>query len=423
VLLILDGYSAFREKTDNQYENRLIELVRDGASLGVFVCIAAGGFGTGELQAKIADKMRQTICLEMESKYAYGDCLRTMRFEVLPESGVCGRGLAPCGDSILEFQTALAADGDDYRRGETLRAECARLAAHWHGNRAPAIPEVPEKPTWEIFSALEEYQQLCADSRYLPVAYLQKDASIYSINLSNQFCYTISGREKTGKSVFLRNVACAARDSGAKIYLIDRIDDTGEKRTAVLTGAEYINTTAQIFEFMKVLIPLTNERNTRLKALKEQGLEGQELFEQMQEFQQIVVLIADLANFVEACGKPADGHAAIASNVEVIVRKGAQLQLYFFGAVNTEDATALSVKPIYTAFIQNKQGVHLGGELTKQKVISYKNLSFNEQTRVRKVGTGMVPDEEDSTNAAEIIIPMNKGILPKQAKTADGGAD
>lgn len=410
VVLMIDGYASFREKTDNAYEAQLLELARDGAGLGIFLCISCGGFGSGELQAKIGDKIRQVLALEMDSKYSYGECLRTMKFDVLPEAGVHGRGLAVCGESVLEYQVGLAAEGDDYRRSENILARCRQIDGIWKGKRALPIPEIPKEPTWEKFSRLDEYKELVVSDRYLPLGYRCEDASIFSVDLSKTYCYQITGRERSGKSVFLRNVACAAADRGGKIYLIDRMNQTTEARTAELVDAEHIHTVDHLFVAWKEIILTINERHVLHKKLVDQGCEDNEVFEAMKDYQQIFVLIADLQNFIETCANPGAGRSTMTTQVDNIIAKGTMHQVYFFGVTGTQELAAVSLQQIYRSFSKGKQAAHLGGELNTQKLLSYRNVPFAEQTRGLKPGIGYVPAAEDAMSVDQIVIPMNKGI-------------
>lgn len=410
VILMIDGYASFREKTDNMYEAQLLELARDGAGFGIFLCISSGGFGTGEIQAKIGDKIRQVLTLEMDSKYSYGECLRTMKFDVLPEAGVHGRGLAVCGESVLEYQVGLAADGDDYKRSEAILARCRQIDRMWAGKRATPIPEIPKEPVWERFAKLDEYKELVASDRYLPLGYRREDASIFSVDLSKTYCYQITGRERSGKSVFLRNVACAAADRGAKIYLIDKMNESTEARTAELVGAEHISNVDQLFAVWKTIILTINERHVLHKKMVDRGCEDEEVFEAMTGYQQIFVLIADMQDFINTCANPGSGKAPMTPQVENIIAKGSLHQVYFFGVTGTQDLAGVSLQQVYRSFVKQKQGVHLGGELNSQKMLSYRNVPFAEQTRSLKPGVGYVPNSEDNMNVDQIVIPMNKGI-------------
>lgn len=422
VLLMIDGYAGFREKTDNAYEAALLELARDGAGFGIFLCISSGGFGTGEIQAKIGDKIRQVMTLEMDSKYSYGECLRTMHFDTLPEPGVQGRGLVVCADAVLEYQVGLAADGDDYARNEAIKKRCQQIEALWNGKRALPIPEIPKDPRWNSFSKLDAYRELAASDRYLPLGYRCEDASIFCVDLSKTYCYQITGRERSGKSVFLRNVACAAADKGAEIYLVDRMLQNTESRTAELVEAKHINTIDGLVELWRTLITTTNQRHQRYKQLVDQGLEESEVFEGMQEYRKIFVLIADLQDFINACINPGSGKASIAAQAENIISKGARHQLYFFGVLDCQDLPAVSLLNIYRAFTKEKQGAHLGGELNTQKLLSYRNISFAEQNRSLKPGVAYVPDREDSMSVEKVAVPMNKG-LKEETKIETKGAE
>lgn len=410
VVLMIDGYAGFREKTDNAFEAQLLELARDGAGLGIFLCISAGGFGTGEIQAKIGDKLRQILTLEMDSKYSYGECLRTMKFDVLPETGVRGRGLAVCADNILEYQVGLAAEGDDYQRSEAIQVRCHQIRALWQGALAVPIPEIPKEPTWQQFSAMEAYKTRTASDRWLPLGYCMEDASVYSLDLSKTYCYHISGRERSGKSVFLRNVACAAVDRGAKVYLVDRMHETAESRTAQTTDVEYINTPDGLFELWKQIILTVNERHGMKKRLEDQGCDDQEIFTAMRDHRQIFVLIADMPDFIRACADPGPGKSPMTAQVDNIIAKGAMHQIYFFGVTPSQMLAEVSLQQIYRSFTKSRQGIHLGGELNTQKLLSYRNVPFAEQTRSLKPGIGYVPATEDAMCAEQIVIPMNRSV-------------
>ena len=360
--------------------------------------------------------MRQVLTLEMDSKYSYGDCLRTMKFDVLPEAGVHGRGLAICRESVLEYQVGLAAPGDDYKRSEAILARSSKIDALWKGKRAQPIPEIPKDPTWEKFTKLDAYKSMVASDRFLPLGYRAVDASVFGVDLSKVFCYQITGRERSGKSVFLRNVACAARDRQAEVYIIDKMGQNTEGRTAELVGAELVNTFDGLFSLWKKIILTINERHVMHKKLVDQGLEDEEVFEGMCQYRQMFVLIADMQDFINVCANPGAGKTSIVPQVDNIIAKGAQHQVYFFGVTGTQDLAAVSLHQIYRSFVKGKQGVHLGGELNSQKMLSFRNIPFAEQARSLKPGIGYVPDNEDVMNVDQIIIPANKGIRTPKAE-------
>ena len=60
----------------------------------------------------------------------------------------------------------------------------------------------------------------------------------------------------------------------------------------------------------------------------------------------------------------------------------------------------------YTAFVADKSGVHLGGNLSSQKIFGFQNIPFSEANKSLKKGFGHISTEEDEGEA--IVIPSVK---------------
>ena len=86
IILVIDQYSAFREKTANAYDDLLIQLSRDGASYGIYLLISSAGFGPAEIPSRIGDNIRTVICLEMGDKFQYSEAMHISHLDVLPEA-------------------------------------------------------------------------------------------------------------------------------------------------------------------------------------------------------------------------------------------------------------------------------------------------------------------------------------------------
>ena len=89
---------------ENQ-EEFLIKLAAEGIGIGIYLIISAAG--PGDLGAKLFEKIKMTLALEMSDRFQYGDILRQYFIPVLPEENRKGRGLCRLKGRILEFQTAL----------------------------------------------------------------------------------------------------------------------------------------------------------------------------------------------------------------------------------------------------------------------------------------------------------------------------
>lgn len=414
VIFVIDGYANFREKTDNRFEANLLELSRSAEGYGIYLAITCANIGSSDMQSKIADNIRQKICLEMGDKYSYGPALGNTRFEVLPETNVKGRGLANVDGSILEYQTALAFKADnDYARSEWINQQCEQMSQTWTGKCARSIPEIPSKPTWEIYSSLVQYWDCLKEKQVLPVGYYQESASLFGIDLKRYYRYLILGRERMGKSVFMRNIACAAHDAGGQIYLIDKMNKSDYK-TAEITGAEYTSEPQEMKEVIKQLIVLTNERGIRRKELTAIGYDDEEIYNVMsREFQSVYVLIADFADFLRIIYTDISGVGKMNGPIETIFAKGRLLNVHFFAAADVSQVSQMMGYTAYLNFITDKMGVVLGGELNKQNLFSYQNIKFRDQGKRLKTGMAYAVNSEDNSLVDLIVFPQNRGLVDK----------
>ena len=409
VVLAIDGYANFNEKTEGRFESQLLELVRTAEGYGIYLVISCGGFGNGELQTKIAGNMRQAICLELGDKYQYVDVFHTTHFDVLPEENVKGRGLATIDGSVLEYQTAVACSAEnDYQRGETIRRRCAEMSAQWDGERAMQIPAIPEKPVWEEFSAMGSYRAAIRTGRRLPVGYMKETAELYCVELNTAFCYLILGADRSGKSVFLRNLMCAAADlKKGERWLID-LDNT-DGLSAAASDTKHVTDSDGMIEFMRVLLQATNERGALRKELRAEGLDDEEIYERMAErFPPLFVFIANLKTFMDAAYKRLEGVGLPSAGLEKIFERGQSLNVFFFAAASTSSVPLLSDKLAYLSFTKGRTGVLLATELTRQNVFQYQNVRYNEQNKRYKTGVCYATNQRDTQNVDLVVFPNNR---------------
>lgn len=409
VVFAIDGYASFQEKTNNRHEHILTELTRDAENYGIYIIISCNGFGTSQLQRGIARNMRQRICLELGE--GYSEIMNVGHIDIYPEENTKGRGIVSHEGTILEYQTALSCVADnDYQRSEIIRAHCERLSKQWMGKKARKIPEIPENPVWENYSKTDEYLSMLKEKRYLPVAYYQENASLYGIDLSKTFCYLILGSSRSGKSTFLRNIACAAKDYGGKVVYLDGAEEL-EKKSAQFVGVDYISDENGRFQMTKEIILATNERNIRKKSLMDEGMDEEEIFQVMsKEFQPIFYMIGDLKGYMDALYS--DSRKTY-NHIEKIILKARLMNVYFFAALDESQLMLASGRMLYLNFIQDRQGVVLGKELNKQNLFSYQNIKYSEQGKRFKAGRAYAVSQEEPQNVDLIVIPNNKVIIAR----------
>ena len=406
IVLVIDNFSAFMEKTSGKYERIIIQLSKEGVGHGIFFLITAGGFGMNELPNRIAENMKTLLCLQLPDRFAYGDILHTTRVEVMPESGIKGRGLAVLGTRILEFQAALALEADDdYQRMEKISDMCAEMNQAWTGKRAQPIPEIPEKPTWEIFEDLNDVRNSAATDHLLPVAYNSENAEIYSLDLAELYCYLIMGAAKTGKKNFMKILIESARLKNSQICLID-----GSGVMNTYSGQEditYIGNAEELFTyFHETFSPEFLRRNKIKKQVLAEGGEEEELYEHTRKEKPIFLFITDMVWFIETIYAPENVAKNMKGFLEALTLKGRYHNIYLAGILSLEDKNKVAGYQTFVNFASYKTGIHFGGKVAQNTVLNFDYLNYKEQSKSEKVGIGQIADTGDEKAVRKVVVPL-----------------
>ncbi len=408
IVIAIDNIGAFREKTENRFDDKLLHIAKEGIGYGIYLAITAAGFSTAEISSKLGDNIKNTVCLQMNDKFAYADTLRNNRIEVLPESNVRGRGLAVVGESILEFQTALALDAeDDFKRMESIRSVCEQMGEKWTGRRAKAIPVIPEKPVWSEFENLDDVREMQSGCRYLPIGYDMSSADVYGIDLSKGYSYLVSGKARTGKTNFLKAVIRSAAKKQGNVIVIEH-GAADLKATALAAGAEYIDNQKDQADFFGRLVEPFKKRNLKKRTLLEEGKEESEIYEEMQEEKPYFIVVADMVPFVQSVQKPEEGVINIRGFVENIAEKGKLHNVFFFFGINPDTISPILGVKTYECFIGYHMGIHLGGVVNNVRYFDFSNVTYTEQSKVQKLGVGMIPTGNDDS-VSKIVVPLVRG--------------
>lgn len=410
VVVVIDNYASFREKTDNKFEGDLITLSREGMNYGISLVITAGGFGTGELQNRIADNFRSVICLELGDHFKYAEVLRTRAIDVLPEANIKGRGLANVNGRVLEFQTALALPAvDDYDRGEKLRVCFSEMSRTWSGPCARKIPVIPSDPTWSDFLAYEDIGNTSRSAPgMLPFAWDAKDASIAAIALSKTYCWLITGRARTGKSNLLKVLASAAALIPSQRYIVD-LSGNRLRAFAAQNQAAYVSDGMGIFELLKELVPVFKERNAKKQELAASGLDEADIYWKQSQFPPIYLFIDDLDEFMKVVYTPPEGVGAMSGFVENITEKGSLHNIYFIACLDCSSPGQSTGRKAFTNMTSYHTGIHLGGNPAGQRIFDFSSLPYSEQSKPVQPGIGLIPPGEYDSTVQKVVIPLVKG--------------
>lgn len=403
IILVVDNYAAFKEKTEEAYEETMIHLSREGVNHGIYLVVSGAGFGMNDISNRVGENLNTTLCLALQDKFAYGDLLHNMQIEVLPEAGIKGRGLAYYGKRILEYQTALAVPAEnDYHRMELIEKECQRMADSWTGKTARKIPEIPEKPVWSLFTQNDAFEKISASPEYLPIGYDGANADIYGIPLRQTYCWLIWGAKRTGKTNLMRVCIQAALQKDSQIILIDSPGKDYEIYKNAM-NVTYAFDEQSTYDAMVGLLPEFKRRNQLKVSLLSQELDEDEIFDRMAEEKPYFIFIADLSWFVPLIY---EAELDMRGFLENITEKGQLHNIYFISEMSLEKRDLVAGYPIYENIAGYQTGIHLGGKVSDNPVMTFEYLSFMEQSKAMKNGIGQLPDSALDNGTREVVIPL-----------------
>ncbi len=403
VAIFIDNYASFKEKTGEQYEEMLITLSKEGVSQGIFLVLSGGSIGMNDVTSRVCENISTAYCLQLQEKYEYTDILHTNQIEVMPESGIKGRGLVDYEGRILEFQAVLALRAEnDYERMELIRAQCEELKRAWTGKPARQVPEIPKKPVWSAFHLLDDYKKRLADQNLLPVGYDMANAQVYGIPLRRTYCYTAYGAARSGKTNFLKVCLQAAMEKqGSHVCVID--SEAQEFHSYAGTGIAYVENDKGLYEFFTQLLPVFKERNQNKRMLQSNDMEEDEIYEAMSRYEPYFIFIADLKQLVQLVNGSEYEMKGFFKN---ILEKGSMHSIYFFSAVSSKDHQEIFGDELYDTFTGYKTGVHFGGNTADNRILNFEYLPYMEQTKVLPPGVGCLPDAASQADTAKIVVPL-----------------
>ena len=157
IVLVIDNYGAFRQKTKEAFDETVQELLKTGESVGIYLILTGGGVNPSDIPSKVHEACKTVLCLTLPDRMNYSQSLRTLRCEVYPAEGIAGRGVGFLNGELLEFQTGLFFPGNDYERGLEIEGFISRKNTGYGDTRAKRVPFIPAKPLLsDLFAAAGE---------------------------------------------------------------------------------------------------------------------------------------------------------------------------------------------------------------------------------------------------------------------------
>lgn len=385
IFFVIDNYASLSKLMNEHQEELLLRIAAEGINYGIYMVITT--VSVGEMPGKLFAKIKKTIALEMSEKFSYGDVLRQYHIEVFPAENVKGRGLCRENDEILEFQTALAMDEEE----DYLRMEKIRLAGEQMKKVLLQKEELLQKETGlpEVFPRIPDVVEsgiLCREFPWkdktgrIPLGYDMETGRLQEFWVTDGR-FLILGSAETGKRTLLAHMAEALCCKGMQVILYD-----SKRQFDFLKGVQKLQFIEQWEELQAWRC---NMEKWEGKVSKDRdGKETKAKTEAETECRQkdCCLLIGDLAEFVKRLYRSEENNLRQRLWEEEAVGRG--LITFLAGCCQPDEGYEVQGTRFFQELAGRQQGICLGGNVTGQRIFTFDDLSYSEQSKKEKPGTG-----------------------------------
>ena len=219
IFILIDNFAGLMD-TYPEMEEQLVQISREGGSLGVYMAITANSAST--VRYKIMSNVKRILALQLTDRSEYVGLIGKGAVE---PTNIPGRGLFKA-ETPLEFQTAFPAQGtSEVEQSMQIKNLCSRMRAEWKGKTAQKVPVVPQVLTLKELMAFCEADQPADAARHLPVGINMETVGPVYFNLEAGSHLLISAHSRSTGVTCLKGIAQILSDYPAEnersIYIID----------------------------------------------------------------------------------------------------------------------------------------------------------------------------------------------------------
>ena len=192
ITVVINNYEAFCENYEDEYDDVLLTLARDGVKCGVVFIITANT--SNDVRYRLAQNFKQKIALQMNNEddfYNIFDDVGKKR-----PSHIFGRGLVRLED-IYEFQTAKICEPENWN---AYIKETIQKLDKIYQIKAKPVPTLPNKVT------MEHIQDSIEDLSLLPIGISKKNLNVYRYNFEKSMITEIASKNIDDSVTFVSNI-------------------------------------------------------------------------------------------------------------------------------------------------------------------------------------------------------------------------
>lgn len=362
LFLIIDNFTAFYENYD-KYDDDLAVITREGVSYGIYTIITANN--SGDLRSRLRQNFNTGIALQMPDRFEY-EAVTGERTEIIPEGKTPGRGLIKAPASV-EFQVALPVkEKDGLSQAQSIKKSLAAVGVDRNAKGA-------KKPGQTIDSL--SIKEILEESKNLPENLFAIGKSIdgettLTLDMDNEYCVSIIGMGKTGKTNLLKAIALEGKDKGDEVILFDGKSEELSDFAKDNKIKHYITDAEGLFKVMQDdIVGTFGERNAIVNDARDNG---EPVADALKDKKRILILINDYTSFIETVYSEEYGMSGF---FETALEKGRDHKIQFVAVMTGDDVADCARYQVSRQFTSMESGVNLGGMFDQQNVLHWEMTS------------------------------------------------
>ena len=380
LLLVLDNFTAFYENYD-KFDDDLAVITREGTSYGIYTVITSNT--SGDLRSRLRQNFNCGIALQMPDRFEY-EAVTGERTEIIPEGKTPGRGLIKAPSSV-EFQVALPVkEKDGLSQAQSIKKSLAGVSVESGAKGAKKLGQVLD--SLGIKELLEETKSF--PENIFAVGKTMDGETVISLDMDREYCISIVGLGKTGKTNLIKALAMEARAKGDDVVIFDGKNEELKEFAAKEKIEKYITDAEGLFGVMQNdIVPEFGERNGIVNDARDAG---KNVAEALKDHKRILILINDYVSFIETVySEEYDMNAFF----ETALEKGRDHKIQFVAAMTNDDVSDCARYQVSRQFIAMESGVNLGGMFDQQNVLHWE-MSSADAVRQLPAGFGYAVTED-----------------------------
>lgn len=387
--LIIDNYGSFRQITQDRYEQLIEKIAGEGLNYGFYLIFTALNVGAGEVPGKLFEKMKKSLSLEMSDRLQYGDVLRQYHIGVWPRENVKGRGLCKADGRVLEFQAPLfSSEEDDYSRITQIMLLAEEKGKEWP-EKVEKFPCIPDKAEFEPM--LRQFYKKEENLYKIPIGYEIRSGYIANLNANEFFPFLISGGAGTGKKNLLFCLIHGIWKQNIKTVIFDRKQALFRELESAALAAGKQECFSGIYDEAGFTDWYCHKKGEK----------------------EFCLCISDLADFADMFYGRGEGMEKIREDMERLFIEGG---IPVIGLVRTGKEMEAAGTPVYELLVKHQYGVHLGGNVSDQRMLSFDDLSYSQMSQWEEPGIGYL--KRGAGRATEKIrIPIYQRYEVRERRT------